>query len=411
MMKILHVTQGYAPAIGGTEWMMQQISEELVHRYADQVTVFTSNCLSAEAFRDPRLPRMPVGSEEINGVQVRRFPVANRLSRLLRWPQSLAYFFDLPGNQYLRAWMGGPILPGLSAAICHHSCEVVAAASFPLLHMFTALKAAHKVGKPCVLLGGLHPDDRWGYDRPMIYRAIQQADGYIAYTDFEASYVIRRGANPLKISTIGMGVHPVLFDNIDSTEAKARLGISDRPVVGYIGQLGGHKGVDTLLRAMLVVWDGFPDVTLLIAGARTQFAPELDRLLRRYTPEQRRQVVWLENFPEAQKPCLFAAVDCFVYPSGYESFGIAFLEAWSAGKPVISCRRGAIPSVVDAGKNGLLVPYQHPSLLAEAILLMLRNPTWARALGLAGREKVLANHTWEKITTRIRKTYQSVLEN
>jgi len=185
--------------------------------------------------------------------------------------------------------------------------------------------------------------------------------------------------------------------------------MKDQPVVGFIGQLGGHKGVDTLLRAMPLVWDIFPHVQLLVAGARTGFASELERLLRRYSPEQRKQVVWVENFPEKQKPGLFAAVDAFVYPSGYESFGIAFLEAWSAGKPVVGCQRGAIPAVVDAGRNGLLVPYNHPPLLAEAILLLLRNPDWAQALGHAGRQKVLARFTWEKVAAAYREAYQSVL--
>jgi glycosyltransferase involved in cell wall biosynthesis len=364
---------------------------------------------AVDFFRTPRLPRLPAGSEEINGVQVRRFPVASRISRLLRLPQSLAYFLGLPGNQYLRAWVSGPIVPGLAAAIRSHPCDLVAASSFPLLHMFTTLKAAHAVGKPCILLGGLHPDDRWGYDRLMIYRAIQKADRYVANTNFEAEYVIRRGADPQRVVTIGLGVDPALFAGFDSVEAKAHLGMQDQPVVGFIGQLGGHKGVDTLLRAMPLVWEMFPDVQLLVAGARTQFASELERLLRRYSPEQRKQVVWIENFPEAQKPRLFAAVDAFVYPSGYESFGIAFLEAWSAGIPVVGCRRGAIPAVVDAGRDGLLVPYNHPPLLAEAILLLLRNPAWAQALGQAGRQKVLARFSWEKVAAAFREVYQSVL--
>ena len=49
-MKILHLVQGYFPAVGGTEWLMQQISEELVRQFGDEVTVFTTNCLSGEGF-------------------------------------------------------------------------------------------------------------------------------------------------------------------------------------------------------------------------------------------------------------------------------------------------------------------------------------------------------------------------
>jgi hypothetical protein len=60
-MRILHVTQGYAPAIGGTERLMQRVSEELVARAGDTVTVFTTDCYNGEAFYTPGLPSLPAG--------------------------------------------------------------------------------------------------------------------------------------------------------------------------------------------------------------------------------------------------------------------------------------------------------------------------------------------------------------
>ena len=69
-MKILHVTQGYAPAIGGTELLIQRVSEELVRQFGDEVTVFTTDCYSGEAFFTLSAPRLPVGWEERNGVRV-----------------------------------------------------------------------------------------------------------------------------------------------------------------------------------------------------------------------------------------------------------------------------------------------------------------------------------------------------
>ena len=61
--------------------------------------------------------------------------------------------------------------------------------------MFNALKAAHKSRRPAVLVGCLHPQDAWGFDRNMIYNAIRQADRYASLTDFEADYVTARGAD------------------------------------------------------------------------------------------------------------------------------------------------------------------------------------------------------------------------
>jgi glycosyltransferase involved in cell wall biosynthesis len=409
-MKILHVTQGYEPAIGGTELLIQKVSEELVRQFGDEVTVFTTNCYSGDAFYTPHLPRLPAGWEQINGVQVRRFPVYSRVSRLFRpfRPSLRKNFF--PASQYFRTLYNGPIIPGLSGAIRQADFDLAAASSFPLLHMFQTLSAAHRTQRPCVLHGGLHPQDAWGFQRPMIYQAIRQADRYIANTSFEARYVIERGASPDRVRVVGVGVDLEAFQGVNPQEARQRLGLGEAPVVGFIGQIGGHKGVDTLVRAMPIVWQVEPQARLLVAGAHTLFSESLENTIRQMPDEDQAKIILRYNFANDEKPWLYAALDIFAYPSGYESFGIAYLEAWAVRKAVIGTWRGAIPSVISAGRDGLLVDFQNEALLAEAILLLLRNPRLASSLGEAGYAKVKARYTWPEIARRFRQMYQEALK-
>lgn len=411
-MRVLHVTQGYYPAIGGTERVIQRISEELVRRYGDEVTVFTTNCYSGEAFYDPKRPRMATGWERAAGVAIRRFPVRARVSRLFQRPQWYAFRLRLPFNQHLRALAQGPIVPGLQNAMYECETDLIAASSFPLLHMFKALRTAEKRDIPCVFIGGLHPEDDWGFQRPMIYDAISRVGHYIAYTDFEADYVISRGARPERVTTIGLGVDPESFGRTSLAEARQRLGLPPHvPLIGFIGQIGFHKGVDTLLRAMPEVWRVIPDAHLLIAGVKTAFAAQLEARVGRWPASEQDKVIFRFDFPEEEKPDLFAAVDVFTYPSGYESFGIAFLEAWATRKPVIGCRRGAVPSVVSHGRDGLLVAFQNPATLADAIILLLKNPHWARALGASGHNKVMERYTWPKVVERFREVYARAVDS
>ncbi|MEJ2598479.1 MAG: glycosyltransferase family 4 protein [Anaerolineales bacterium] len=404
-MKILHVTQGYTPAIGGTELLIQKVSEELVRQFGDEVTVFTTNCYSGDAFYTPNLPRLPVGWEQINGVRVRRFPVYSRVSRLFSPFRPSLRKSIFPGSQYFRTLFNGPLIPGLSRAIRQADFELAGASSFPLLHMFQTLSAAHRTGRPCVLHGGLHPQDEWGFQRPMIYRAIRQADGYIANTEYEARYVIDRGASPAKVRVVGVGVDLDAFQPVSPQEARQRLGLDEAPIVGFIGQIAGHKGVDTLVRAMPVVWEVEPHARLLIAGARTLFSESLEHTIRQLPAQDQAKITLRYNFTDEEKPWLYAALDVFAFPSGFESFGIAYLEAWAMKKAVIGTWRGAIPSVISAGRDGLLVDFQNESLLAEAILLLLRNPRLACSLGEAGYAKVKARYTWPEIARRFRQTY------
>lgn len=81
-MKIIHVVQCYHPAVGGVERLVKNLSEQLVTRYQDKVTVFTSNAQKLENFYRTKGQALPTGVESINGVRMRRFRTFNGLQRL-----------------------------------------------------------------------------------------------------------------------------------------------------------------------------------------------------------------------------------------------------------------------------------------------------------------------------------------
>ena len=126
-------------------------------------------------------------------------------------------------------------------------------------------------------------------------------------------------------------------------------------------------------------------------------------------PHEKDRVIYLQNFKEDEKADLFAACDIFAYPSWNESFGIVFLEAWAAGKPVVGCRAGAIPTVVSDGEDGLLVPPRDPDSLGIALLRLLNSDDLRRRLGRNGQNKVRQVYTWENVTRRWRELYEKVL--
>jgi glycosyltransferase involved in cell wall biosynthesis len=148
---------------------------------------------------------------------------------------------------------------------------------------------------------------------------------------------------------------------------------------------------------------------LLIAGAKTAYSRHLAERVNALPGRKREQVTIVDDFPETEKPSLLAACDVFVLPSGEESFGIAFLEAWACGKPVIGARIGAIPSVIDEGRDGLLVAYQDAEGLARAILELLADPQRRARMGEAGRQKVVETHRWEVVAGRVRDVYRQVI--
>ena len=83
-MKILHVVHAYPPSLGGSQALTARLSEQLVARYGDSVSVFTTVARNIDSFWGGSNALLPAGVEQINGVTVRRFGIFNRLNRL-RW--------------------------------------------------------------------------------------------------------------------------------------------------------------------------------------------------------------------------------------------------------------------------------------------------------------------------------------
>lgn len=409
-MQILHVVQGYTPAIGGTERLIQKVSEQLVERHGDAVTVFTTTAYNCELFWRRDQPELPAGTTSINGVTVRRFPVFNYFNRLRLLLAGSAYKLHWPFNDYFRAWNFGPIIPSLTREIARAGMEVAAASSFPLLHMQYAVTGARRAGVPVILIGGIHSADDWGFDSPLIYRTLRRADQCIAYTDFERDYLVAKDVPPERIDVIGLGVEPGPFEKADGSLIRRQYGWDSDPVVAYIGQQVAHKGIDTLIAAMQQVWPEHAEARLLIAGSRTSFTTELERLVSLLPPAWRERVTFVHNFDETVKPELFAACDVFTYPSAYESFGLTLLEAWAARRAVIACYGGAPGSIVAHDEDGLLVKYHAPLELAQAVKALLASPERRMKMGQAGQSKVLGRYTWEAVADQFRAVYAQALE-
>jgi glycosyltransferase involved in cell wall biosynthesis len=93
-----------------------------------------------------------------------------------------------------------------------------------------------------------------------------------------------------------------------------------------------------------------------------------------------------------------------LYPSRAESFGFVFLEAWSFGLPVVGCRAGAVPDVVEDGVTGLLISPGDSLELADCVSRLIDNPVEAEKLGSEGRRRVRDEHTWAAVAQRARRS-------
>ncbi len=400
-MKVLQVVHAYPPSRGGSQLLAQQLAERLVRDYGDTVTVLTTVADDTAYFWRGG-DALPKGVEEINGVTVHRLPVIYQGRWLRRGLAALTYRLRLPGNDRWRTLEQGPLVPGLAQRVATSGADVVFANAFPLQHMYDAAKGARQGKIPLVYLGALHLHDRWGYDRPMIYRAIRDADHYIAHTPVERDAVIARGADPAKVSVIGAGVDLAEFAHADGAAMRRRLGLGDDPTLLVMAKQVERKRFDLMLAAMRLVWLRLPAARLLLAGGRGNYSAAIAAQIANLPATWRDRVTVVSDFADADKAALLAACNVLVLPSVEESFGIALLEAWACGKPVIGAGRGAVASIIAAGVDGLHFEYPHAESLAAVAVRLLSQPDEAGRMGQAGLAKVRAHYTWEQIVAKIR---------
>ena len=99
------------------------------------------------------------------------------------------------------------------------------------------------------------------------------------------------------------------------------------------------------------------------------------------------------------------SIDLFVMASLWEGFGLVFLEAMAAARPIVATNVSAIPEVVDHGVTGLLVQPRDPQALADAMHTLLSDRERARKMGKAGL-LALKNQFRRIICGRIAGLYQ-----
>lgn len=406
-MKILHLIQNYYPSIGGSQVVFQCVSENLVHLYHDDVTVFTTNALY-----DPPSPTnifIPLGVEHIEGVDVYRFPFNQYFSKIYRYVLRLSskLNFPIPFRSFFDTLHAGPVSWKMFHAVRSWQGDVIASTPANYLNSFYPLLWQANPKVPCVIYGALHLQNR--SVSPSVLWAIRHARAYVAYTSFERDHLVQAGVDSKKIHVIGAGVNLEDFASGDGTRVRQQFGIGNAPIIMFMGRHAAYKGVDTLLLAMRDVWKSFPEAYVLIAGSETPFTEILRRMAAEFSREEQAHMIFLGQVSEQDKANCLAACNVFVSVSSEESFGIVYLEAWASQKPVIGGRIGAVQSLIREGVDGLLTSCGNTAELAESILMLLSNPKLSHQMGTNGFERVKQEYTWKIVTGKLRSVYESVL--
>lgn len=294
--------------------------------------------------------------------------------------------------EYLdRRWSAGP--PDLAHA--HFWVPGIAAQLAARVHRVPTVQTFHGLG------WGEKPSARAKLERTLAHHAT-----WVAATSTEEVLELSRLGRPrTRTSVVPRGVDLQKFSSEGPIAAR-----TERPRIVAVGKMLPRNGFDTVIEVLPTV----PDAEFVIVGGpearRVAADPEVRRL-RRLAAELgvADRVVFTGAVLRDDMPAMLRSADVVTCTPRYAEFGIVALEAMACGIPVVASALGGMLDTVVHDVTGRLVVPNRPRECAEALTGILRDSFLRRSLGLAGRDRVCARYSWDRVATDALRGYRRLV--
>ena len=180
---------------------------------------------------------------------------------------------------------------------------------------------------------------------------------------------------------------------------------SERMDVLFMSSLEKLKGVDVLIKALPIVLNSVPDISVYIAGTGPQ-EEELKSLVKELNLEAHVKFLGLIT-DEEEKYGYYKSCKVVVAPSRWDCQPYAVTEGAASGKPIIASDMSN-PALLDDGKAGFIFQSENVEDLASKIIKLLREDKLREEMGKAALEKA-RECDWNRIVEQLVKIYKEVI--
>lgn len=184
---------------------------------------------------------------------------------------------------------------------------------------------------------------------------------------------------------------------LSAKKIKEKLGLQNKKIILYFGQLIERKGVNYLIEAFARLENQISDIFLLIMGSGDKLK-ELENLCSQFNIKN---FQFLGFIPEREKAFYISLADIFILPSirlkkESEVWGLVLNEAMSLNKPVISTIAvGAAYDLIKNNKNGYIIHDKNSNELSEAIIKIIKDDQLRKYMGMKSKQIIEKGFTYD----------------
>lgn len=192
----------------------------------------------------------------------------------------------------------------------------------------------------------------------------------------------------------------------NNAEMKAKLGISGKIVIGYVGSLHPWHGPD-ILKAVIENLSNKTDVAFLLVGGGSGWSEFEDWLTSK---DLRRSVCCPGAVQHRDIPDYLSAMDIALMPdSNFYGSPLKVIEYMAAGLPTVAPSYGPLNELIEDGVDGVLFPPRDIHSAMQGIDSLVRDEPLRRQLGVKAAMKVRARFTWRHNAERVMHACQLAL--
>jgi glycosyltransferase involved in cell wall biosynthesis len=349
-MKILFALTYFRPHVSGLTIYVDRLSRALA-RLGHEVTVLTSQYQH----------ELPL-SEQIDGVEIIRVPVAFRLSKGVVMPS----FGRMATEQVKKNDVLSLHLPQFDAAgiavrgrmynkptVLTYHCDLRLPGGFVNFVANQAVNAANRVAARSS------------------HRIVAYTDDYAEHSPFISTYLEKVEVIPPPVE-----IAPLQPEILNSLRTRRKH--QEGPVIGMAARVATEKGVEYLLGGLPKILSRHPNAEVFFAGQHEHVLGEANYMKRLEPMLERFHEHWtfLGVLSPAEMTAFYHLCDVTVLPSinSTESFGLVQIESMLCGTPVVASNLPGVRHPVLSSGMGEVVPLKDSDAIASAILEILESP-------------------------------------